>query len=393
MTVFVISCRDGLFAKDGRGWFTSASGRAHGLAWPFPSTLLGAMRTAWGRQQEHAHCRVFTKQEWEGALNITLGATVTLRRSVSGPERVADCRIWPVPLDALFMPKPQEGGEAEIIRLDPVKVAVPTLGRDETPAREALWRPALTDPRKPDPRPSWWPEEVFVDWLAKPADRRKREERDKGFRPEQRFQVHVGIDPSTGAAKEQILFAHEVIEALDEERMEWMLACEVHGWKDPPSSLIASLGGDRRPARMRIAEEDLLQAPDRLQDAFDQEKPHGVRLVTVTPMASAEGWLPQELAEQGNEYRGQLPGIAEPVLLRAAFVGRPQHVSGWDMAEDAPKRTVRLVPPGSVYHLVKVSGSPFTGSEARPLWLAALGQKTEEGFGRVVPGLWHPKER
>ena len=26
--------RDGFFAKDGRGWHTSVSGRGHGLDWP-----------------------------------------------------------------------------------------------------------------------------------------------------------------------------------------------------------------------------------------------------------------------------------------------------------------------------------------------------------------------
>ena len=52
MTELVLVSRDGWFCKDGRGWRTSSLGRAHGLAWPFPSTVRGALRTAWGRSLE-----------------------------------------------------------------------------------------------------------------------------------------------------------------------------------------------------------------------------------------------------------------------------------------------------------------------------------------------------
>jgi CRISPR-associated protein Cmr3 len=79
------------------------------------------------------------------------------------------------------------------------------------------------------------------------------------------------------------------------------------------------------------------------------------------------------------------------VVLRAAVVPRPLHVSGWDMAARAPKPTSRMVPPGAVYFFERVDGQPFGEAEARALWLAAIGARTDEGFGRVVPGTWNPK--
>jgi CRISPR-associated protein Cmr3 len=78
------------------------------------------------------------------------------------------------------------------------------------------------------------------------------------------------------------------------------------------------------------------------------------------------------------------------VILRAAFVPRPIHVSGWDMAAGAPKPTSRMVAPGAVYFFERADGEPFGEADARSLWLAALGTRTEEGFGRVAPGVWSP---
>lgn len=73
--------RDGFFCKDGRGWFTSASGRGHGIEWPWPSTILGAMRTAWGRAEEDRSKTCFSPSDWLARTKpIQLGRALTLRR-------------------------------------------------------------------------------------------------------------------------------------------------------------------------------------------------------------------------------------------------------------------------------------------------------------------------
>jgi len=54
----------------------------------------------------------------------------------------------------------------------------------------------------------------------------------------------------------------------------------------------------------------------------------------------------------------------------------------------APRKTLRLVVPGSVYYFQKTSGAPFHPDELSTLWLAAVGQRRNEGLGRIVPGRW-----
>jgi CRISPR-associated protein Cmr3 len=118
----------------------------------------------------------------------------------------------------------------------------------------------------------------------------------------------------------------------------------------------------------------------------------GLRLVAVTPLCFGKGWLPDALSESGGVYRGRLAALDHEVILRAAFVPRPIHVSGWDMVKGEPKPTSRMVPPGAVYFFERADGEPFGETDAKTLWLAALGTRTDEGFGRVVPGTWNPSK-
>jgi CRISPR-associated protein Cmr3 len=113
-------------------------------------------------------------------------------------------------------------------------------------------------------------------------------------------------------------------------------------------------------------------------------------LVVVTPAVFKAGWCPDGFTPTETGYVGTLPGVSGELCLVAALVPRPRHLSGWDMAEGRPKETSRLVAAGSVYFLIKSSGRPFEPADAEALWLAQLGDRTREGFGCVVPGIWAP---
>jgi CRISPR-associated protein Cmr3 len=203
--------------------------------------------------------------------------------------------------------------------------------------------------------------------------------------PGRRRQSHVGIDPETLTAKEAILFAEEVVEPFDREGR-FALGLEV----ELPEAIAlerVTLGGDRRLVELAELDRALFEPPAELLAAFRAGAP-GLRLVLVTPARFEAGWLPDGFDAVDGEYRGSLPGIEGELVLRAAFVDRPIAVSGWDLAEGKPKRTDRMAPAGSVFFVARRDGGPFTERDARALWLAAIGGRTEEGCGRVVPGIW-----
>lgn len=367
--------RDGFFCKDGRGWHTSASGRGHGLEWPWPSTLLGALRTAWGRREETVCGRALRPDEWRSlTADIKLRHTFALRRSLGAAWAQAH-RIWPVPLDALWLE-----GIPHVQRLDPEPPQTPTLGRDEDESREALWRPILSESFKPRPRPIWWPDTCFTAWLCE-------ENLDvvEPIRPSRRTQTHVGLMPEELTADEGVLFSHDVFETM-ERQAEWAIAAEV---TCSPSSLskLVTLGSDSRLARLEELPHQLFEPPRVLRQAFAQGSP-GLRLIVVTPTSFAQGWLPDGFAAHGNEYRGRLPGFDCELLLRAAFVTRPVHISGWDIVAGAPKPSSRMVSAGAVYFFHRTDGRPFKEQDCDSFWLRSLGSRTEEGFGRVVPAIW-----
>lgn len=376
--------RDGFFCKDGRGWHTSSSGRGHGLDWPWPSTILGALRSAWGRGEEAMSGSRFGADDWRTrTAEIRLGRTLVLRRRHGVAWRVEDT-TWPVPLDALWVE-----GRCEVYRLEPIQPLVPTLGRDDDAVRESLMRPVLDGTGKPLGPPRWWSSNDFLAWLAGRSVAVR--ESDEVLTAARRVQVHVGILPEELTADEGVLFSHDIIETL-EPSAEWAIGAEV-GLPDGALSGVATLGSDSRLARVEPLPAALFEPPARLLEAF-RSPSKGLRVVTVTPLCFARGWLPDGLEEDDGAYRGRVPGIDHDVILRAAFVPRPIHVSGWDMAANGgkgtPKPTSRMVAPGAVYFFERTDGIPFGEADARSLWLEALGTRTEEGFGRVVPGVWSP---
>lgn len=381
--------RDGLFCKDGRGWFTSASGRGHALDWPFPSTLLGALRTASGRAVEAGRGRPLNREEWlEHSARVALGAALALRRPL-GTKFSAANRLWPIPADALFLE-----GRDHVTRLDPKPPLVATIGRDDDDAREGLWRPLVDDPAKPRTPPRWWRDAEFSAWLAGNAVAANADSEQKWPSMQRRLQAHVGIAAETQTADEGILFSHDIFETLDGEGCEWGIGCTLERAADVPPPLDpVTLGSDRRPARVEALSPDVFAMPAVVQTTFStNEGSRWLRLVAVTPLFFEQGWLPDGMTCHDGKYHGRLEPICAEVVLRGAFVPRPQHVSGWDMANNQCKPISRLVPPGAVYFFERTDGATFTADDAAALWLSAIGGRSGEGFGRIVPGVWRGEE-
>lgn len=373
--------RDGFFCMDGRGWHTSQSGRGHGLLWPWPSTVLGALRTGWGRGEEARSGEPFDDQQWiVRTAGIQLGRVLLLRKPYASQLWAPEHRVWPVPTDTLWV----EG--AELVQpLHPERPRLPTLGRDDDAEREALFRPVVQDKAKAMRPPRWWSETRFIAWLGGQDVRADR--KDAAYEPSVRVQAHVGIRAEEQTGEEGILFSHDVVETLDRSA-QWAIGAEVSIPREElPGTL--TLGSDGRFAHLECVSDAVFGAPSALVNAFSGAH-RGLRLVVCSPACFEHGWLPDGFVRENGVFCGRLPGISDRVVLRAAFVPRPVHISGWDMVQRAPKPTSCMVAPGATYFFEYESGAPFTGTEANKLWLASIGSRTGEGFGRVVPGVWDP---
>ena len=394
LAVISLAPRDGLFLKDGRGWFTSESGRAGVIEWPFAGTIRGALRTCLGHAHEEKSASRLDSQRWQ-SLNqsLTVAAVLPLCREV-GRSLSQAARRWPAPRDAVMFvgeeklrplaPRPAHAAARTIpLSTDPATVAV-----------EALRHPSPGDAvGKAMPMPAWWSDEAFTMWLCgMPVT---FDAVALGERPSTRVQTHVTIDAATAAAREGGLFSSTVVEPLSRSANgpthEWAIAA-IGSCFD--AAAIAGrrvrLGGDGRMAACEAVPADLFACPEPLRKVF-ATGPRGLRLVLASPTIFKHGWRPAWLNVHDGQFRGELPGVGE-VVLRAACIGRPVHVSGWDMALRQPKPTRRLAPAGSVYFFEKIDGAAFTAADAESLWMCALGEApgVGEATGAAVPGVWHP---
>jgi CRISPR-associated protein Cmr3 len=387
--------RDGLFFKDGRGWYTSHSGRGHALDWPWPSSIRGALCTAVGRRQEAEKGSIHCKKEWRDLkVKVQPQRQLALRREL-GKDWTRNHRMWPVPRDAVFLENNEaETKQCKVTRLIPQEHLVAGILSNAPKADSALWFPVLEtedeESIKPLTPPRWWNETTFVRWLrGEDVTATIHQGKADGPHMEKQARIHVVIDSDKQTAEKKGLYTTEIVETLQREKegsYEWAIGVEVET-PEVTAPRLATLGSDRRPAFVEELEDTpLFESPGNLLEQIAGSK--RLRLILVTPAKFEEGWLPDGFELKDNVYRGNLPEVEGEVILRSALVGRPINISGWDMAERRPKGTDRMAPPGSVYFFEKANGQAFTADEVQALWLANLGDRVEDGFGLVVPGIW-----
>jgi CRISPR-associated protein Cmr3 len=413
----VLRPRDGLTLKDPRGFAVGGGVTAHGLPWPSPQTMAGAVRTVVGRARGHSEQFGEDPDEWDA-----------VRRAirVQGPIMVAsnldraDWRpLWPAPRDALRLPHPRAGKPrapaAEIHWLEPQPCprsgcrvrglwSVSDASALEIPATEALWRPRPPSEAKPlAPRPLW-SDDALVTWLLAPRTR----DEDGWLEPPLRRDIHLKVDPDTLAAADEHLFVNPTCEALlalrsplaqRSELIELGVALRVEGLEpslDKEEELLAAawrIGGEARFATAQQLDDRVLAASERLLQAWKDSR--FLRLMLVTPARFDAGWRPDwlEPTERNGEIRfeGEMPGLGRLVVLRGACVDRPSWSSGWDLVKRRPKPSEACVAPGAVYYFESLA-APVTKQDARRLWLASIQQPEDaarhNGFGLVLPGIW-----
>jgi len=387
--------RDGVFLKDGRGWCTSESNRAGSLAWPFGTTVRGALRAGLGYATEADRGKPLERKEWL-PLNedLEVSAVLPLARPPGG-EWSAAARHWPAPLDALLLDT-----EEYAVAVDPAVANAELLALDDDP--ETIATAALAHPQhaagagKPLAMPRFWPDDLFMHWLCRrPVDRNAV---GCSAQPLLRVQTHVSIDPIVGTAAEGKLFSGSVVEPHSSVGnagvLEWSFAPVSRTLGDirrkTLTGRVVKLGGDGRAACCAALPESLFAMPDELAAAFAAGS-IGMRLILAGPASFDAGWRPASLQPVGNRFEGSIAGL-DDVVLHAACVGRPMHVSGWDVAGGTAKATRRLAPAGSVYFLTRRSGEPFTAADALTAWLASVGEPVHrpDRLGAVVPGIWNP---
>lgn len=382
---------DPLVFRDGRPFSAFPGAKSRGFTFPLPQTIAGAVRGRIGQSLGFSKLSPRLKNKnpkgYKETKNLWLGLKQSVR--VHGPLLISTIGevFLPAPLDAVLM---QTEGTQLIYRLFPTELD----DLDMANLPHGLLPLSGNLPKgKPEAMPAFWREEHFMRWLLEGEAQMPQPEKLGIAQLPSDYRTHVALNSETQTAEEGMLyetqglvFVHEGEGLSQVADLGLLLQVHFHGLEE--EGLLKSgffpLGGEGRLAAW-LSGGRWPKAPEGLAESMAEHQ--AARIVLVTPAYFDQD--PPYLPPNGTI---KARGVRARVV--AAAVGRPLTASGWDLANNRPKPSRRLVPAGSVYFLRFEEGlSPEDArSWLEALWLNPLPGQPEDaqkdGFGLAAVGFW-----
>jgi CRISPR-associated protein Cmr3 len=376
MKSWLVCPRDPLIFRDGRPFDAIPGARARSLPFPYPSTLIGAVRTRAGMGPNGQ----FDKARIPKLLQHCLRGPFLAQVDASG--QVQDWCL-PPPQDALWVAREEK---VERYWLRPV-----SLKEAQTAMPEGLQPVGPSQIIKEKPyrhAPVFWSWEAVRDWLMAPVDGPT----DPicvglGDLP-QETHMHVSIDPHTYTAREGFLFQTTGLRFLymsegnEGGSLGQLQALGLLVQTDAPfTGGLGYLGGEQR---VVFWEPITWEPPDPPSEVLEAaEKYRAVRLVLATPAYFEKGCLPKWFLEA-------VPGVLAQVEA-VALSQRPAFLTGWDLERGQEKPARRLAPGGTVYFLRLEGPAEARRRFVESLWFQTVSdyeQDRRDGFGVALFGVW-----
>jgi CRISPR-associated protein Cmr3 len=280
-----------------------------------------------------------------------------------------------------------------------------------------LSRPDSEPDFKPEKHPAWWPVDELENWLLGQDVTFNKPFLDS---PTQEMYQHVCIEPTSGAARENFLFASSglIISHMprfpvdrDKSKSE---GDRKKSWFDRHAEVTLTLrlgltemnlkagifhplGGKRRLAHWQPDGKQPIgwACPSEIREGLKNAQ--RIRMVLATPALFECGWQPGWL---NADLEGCPPGTDVKLRLVGVANTRWKALSRWSLAKinnkgeldsrgkPGPKPLQRMVPAGSVYFFELVKGDP---SKLAERWLRSVSddeQDQRDGFGLAVWGTW-----
>jgi CRISPR-associated protein Cmr3 len=383
---WLIEARDPLIVRDGRPFDNTPGSRAASLAFPYPATTTGGVRTRAGigfgggwRDNDNALSQSVRQIGVRGPLLAELQPGESLRFLVSAPA------------DAVMLnTDPVNTKSADCLRLVPLKI--PSDAATNLPEHLSLVGSTVHNPNKPHSKaPRFWYWEKFEQWLISPLTGTKPlklvELGHSGPTGEQR--THVRIDYQSKSNDEGGLFQTRGLEFVHVEgeghaqiryRLAMVLSVTTPDeFDEKVEAGLAPLGGERRVVGWRRSANGLPDCPPAVRNQIKKDK--ACRLVLLTPAFFEGGFEPTWLSQANNGNTAELKAIA---------VSRAQVISGWDFLLKKPKVTRRLTPAGSVLFL-NLQGDGDLDEWITKTWMQCVSDDPQDrldGFGLAALGVW-----
>jgi CRISPR type III-B/RAMP module-associated protein Cmr3 len=388
MSTWIIEPRDPLIVGDGRPFGPNPGARATSLSFPFPSTLIGALRSRAG-SDEHGHFtadpKTVLKYEMRGPLLVELDDV----------GKIKECYL-PAPADALIY----TDSNSQTIRrvwLAPQEDRNSSISNQPDDLwyigpKERVKGKAYSD------APSFWSADDFAQWLSQPKDSPSDSDEDFAFANpsikslHKDTRMHVSINKDTQTGEDGLLYLTSGLEFVRVEKQEddeyrktfhrLALAVDFKHNIERFEGGLAPLGGERRLMHWQKSESSLELFFEGCKAKIIEQicNDKRARVILLTPAYFTNGFRP--------EMQWTFAGVT--ATLKGVVNSRYQTVSGWDFASNRPKASTRLAPAGSVYYVEFAEGTDIA-AWCEAVWLQNVSdgeQWRRDGFGLAVLGIW-----
>lgn len=191
--------------------------------------------------------------------------------------------------------------------------------------------------------------------------------------------IGIGRNSQTLTSKEGLLYRLDMMRLAED----YQLCVETSGITFPNNQGLIKLGGENKPFAYKIDEiksfSECEEIKGELTERLENTRQNGkicFKLYFATPTIWKQGWAFQDKFAKGIRCK-----------LITAAVGKYMTVGGWDMAQRKPKTMYRAVPSGSVYYLEAVSGNTTAQEIINAFHYQNISDKrSEEGFGLALVG-------
>ena len=353
---------DTFFFRDGRPFTRGQQSEGYSIETPFPSTVMGALRTAYiafcgdmtqfANEQKQMKSVIGTKQS-------LANASIQIKGVFLG--RSDDQLYYPTPRDLVSEKK------SENRTLYPLSME----SQSDTFSSNSKVSTLLT----------WNNSAMQVEhaggYISCDNLRKYLFGQTSGLTSEKSGFIidepKVGITRShkTLATDEGMLYRINLKRFSDSE---FGFVVDVDGVDQLPKSALIKLGGEGRSFTYRLASQktDPILAADR-STIRDMVRDSGkFKLYLATHAIFDNGWLPKC-------FHGDIE-------LITATVGNYVTIGGWDVADRSPKKAYRAVPAGSVYYFRLVNGADVDAILDCLHYKNIGDQRTQEGFGLAYVG-------
>ena len=372
---------DTFFFRDGRPFTKGEQSEGHSIFPPLPSTVLGALRTAY--IAEFGDLRLF----YSGGMSKTIGTRQSLGNAMRmrGVFLANSCNeeiFFPVPLDLVYEKKEKTDDHTT-----PLHFLRP---QSKNFASNGIINNSLT-----------WPTSESIDsdadgLLRVGAFIRYLSGSDNGLLLTNRTAL-IERESKTGIARDRHTLSSEehMLYRIDMSRFKnrdgkYGFIVDYECPKDLPQKGLLKLGGEGKSFVYQHSSYDFSSLSSHLETVKDAIQSTGrFKLYFATPTIFEEGWLPSWL-NSSNTLSGDYPiKNSAPISLKltTAAIGKPVPVGGWDMAKGKAKPTYRAVPAGSVYYFELMDKNRIDDLIAAFHYQNISEERSEEGFGLALIGV------